>query len=138
MEVEKITQGEMHRIEKYVQEIVDRKINSLAGDTEEKNQANKKLEINPYLNKLADTYSKSKNKTEIIYKKIQRAEDKYCAAYSSDRKKFRVDYNWRSKTQTKRGEKIEQIRKAHKTFTETLIFKGKPEILKAIQALEKI
>ena len=138
MEIEKITQGEMQRIEKYVQEIIDRKINKLAGDSEEKKQANKKLETNPYLNKLADTYSKSKNKTETIYKKIQQAETKYCASYGSYDKIFSVDYHWQPKNQAERNKKIEQIKEAHKAFTETLIFKGKPEILKAIQAIEKI
>ena len=138
MDIEKITQGEMHRIEKYVQEIVNRKINSLAGDSEEKKQASLKLGTNPYLKRLSSDYLKSKTKTDTLYTKIQKAEKKYNADYSSYDKKFNIDYNWKSKNQVGRNKRIEQIKEAHKKFTETLIFKGKPEILKAIQAIEKI
>ncbi len=141
MKVEKLNQGELNWIEKYVESIVNKKIMDLQTDEEEREQAIKKIKQNTVLNKLLSNYVSAKKKIDAIQKRLDMAENAYSIRRESDDEDnyyFKLAYDWASKNKKQQEAKIKKVRDAHKEFTEALIFKSMPEILKAIMAIERI
>lgn len=133
MNVEKLTQGELNRIEKYIEEVVRDKISRLRDGKEAKEQEEKKIKENKELQKLCRDYTQ-------LFEKSKAIADKYNLKYSNydAEASFSLSYDWKNPQEKINKVKIEEIGKLHKELKECMIFKGKPEILKAIQQLEKI
>lgn len=133
MEIEKLTNAEMRRIEKYIETIVQDKINSLDNKYTIKEQEEEKLKKNKTLQRLCKDFDKLVKRGHALATKQNLRFNAYESGSS-----FVLSYDWVNPQLKINEAKIKEIRKLHKQLKEHMIFKGKPEILKAIRALEAV
>ena len=130
MEYDKMPQIQLRRIEKYVEEIKNKKIQEAYKKGRELREKDEEKISN--CKEIKDFRIKQKE-FDLMEKKL-RKKYKLC---SINKKDISLDYDYnQSKYNKAESEIIAKIDKAHKNFTEQILFGDKPTILKAIRKFE--